>query len=737
MKKRVPVILLLSFVFSVSLMAQSEWLHKANAEFEMKAYDQAVLSYAEYLKVQPDDIQALQRIAESYEFINDLENAILWYDKVLSHSVTADYLFRYGKLLMRSGQYDKAKKQFLTYATVDKTVGGNYAKMCDYAFSKKEMAPLYKMLKLSINSEFAEFSPTFFQNELIYVSGRNDVPRNDAPAANAGKGRNNNYVYKSQFQADMTLAPPQYLRSWLKDNNGENEGPIAYSADGKWVAFVKNNYVDGVSLTSATPKKTDIYMASVLPNGDWEEAILFPFGGEFSNHYPCLSADGTTLFFSSNRPGGEGGYDLYQSTKKNGVWTAPRNLGSTINKPGNEITPYLDESELYFSSDYLMGFGGYDVFKAVIDDRAWVISNLGTGVNTPSNDFGFIYRQQLGTGFLVSDREGNENIYRATKTSNDLSISIKDASSGMPLPHSVLDFKHCGKGVYKTNEKGQLVLKASGSLECRVVVMREGYESHEIQLDKNSISTGFIEVELFKKGEKYEGSIIDGLSDGPVAGATIRAINQTEGTKIETISDERGVYSIALKPQSKYMITFSKIGYVDVTIKPDTKDGTDKSILGSLLLFPTTTSGTGEPSPTVSTPTVPSVPSVPTVSQPTPSVPSPTAPPQGEPVVATPIISTPTTPSPTPTTSVVEGYAVQLLSLSVGNSKTPKGLNTIQGMVNRIYIKSDETWKRYRVGVYTTREEAEQVKAYVREMGFKKAYVVEEDATGNIQDAGL
>ncbi len=721
MKNILPIIFGILFLLPISLFAQNEFLHQGNAEYVMRDFDQAVVSYAEYLKSKPKDKETLLRMATSYEHLNDLENAAVWYEKALSYSVTTENILKYGKLLMRLGQYENAKKQFLGYSTVDKTVGSNYAKMCDNAFAKKEMMPLFRVSKLPISSDSPDFSPTIFNNSLVYVSGRTDIPRADAANNNAGKNPTNNYIFKSEFVNGAVVLESDYVRSWFRDNNGENEGPISYSPDGKWVAFVKNKYKKGNSITTEQGNKTNIYIAELTQNGDWETEVAFPFSGDYSNHYPSLSADGSTLFFSSDKPGGQGGFDLYQSTKKNGVWTEPRNLGNKINTPGNEISPYIDESELYFSSDYHMGFGGYDVFKAVIEDRTWVLSNLGTGVNTPSNDFGYIYSKRDLRGFMVSDRDGDEDIFVVSKTASDLNILISDGADKKPIPSAVLDFSKCGQGFYRANADGRFGIKASEGLECKVIIMRDGYENYELELDKKSIALGIVEVQMFRKGEKYDGNVVDGNTDEAVANATVRVFNQTDGTKMETRTNADGIYYLGLKPNSRYMITFSKKGYVDVTVKPETKDGSDKSILGTLNLFPT--SASGMPSvPSPSPPTVPTVVTTPTV----PTTPS-------SPTIPT-VVNTPQPPSVPSPTSINSGFAIQLITLSSGNKKRPDGLEKIQGMVTKIYTKSDEKWRRYRVGVYGTREEAKQVRAYVRAMGFSSAYIVEEDATGLIQD---
>ncbi|MEQ9023058.1 MAG: hypothetical protein RLN82_09915, partial [Pseudomonadales bacterium] len=141
---------------------------------------------------------------------------------------------------------------------------------------------------------------------------------------------------------------------------------------------------------------------------------------------PAFSPDGTTLYFSSTRPGGYGGADLYQAkVNRRGRWVDVRNLGPEINTTGDDVFPYVSEDgSLYFASDGHPGFGKLDMFRAVREGGHVQIENLGKPMNSSADDFGF-YQFDLQKGFFTSNRRGGkgvDDIYTYVNDDPDLKI---------------------------------------------------------------------------------------------------------------------------------------------------------------------------------------------------------------------------------------------------------------------------------------------------------------------------
>ena len=157
----------------------------------------------------------------------------------------------------------------------------------------------------------------------------------------------------------------------------------------------------------------DIYYSKKGTDGFWSEPVALENvnNPDTWETMPCISSDGKTLYFVSDRPGGYGGYDIYESKKdKNGVWGKPTNLGPNINTKYNEKTPFLhtDSQTLYFSSNSpdLAGLGGYDIYYSRRQsDGSWgKPQNMGFPINTEADDAGFFVSLDGRTGYFSSNK---------------------------------------------------------------------------------------------------------------------------------------------------------------------------------------------------------------------------------------------------------------------------------------------------------------------------------------------
>ncbi len=155
--------------------------------------------------------------------------------------------------------------------------------------------------------------------------------------------------------------------------------------------------------------KTILYRKKVGKKwGDFRTLPMYACADQCDLAYPFLSEDGTALYFSSNMPGGFGGWDLYVSYFENGYWGSPINLGPSINSEWDEVTPFISaDTVLFFSSDRLGGAGGFDVYQSTLMDAYWgAVSNIGTEINSSANELDFSHYNTKQTGFFSSDRAG-------------------------------------------------------------------------------------------------------------------------------------------------------------------------------------------------------------------------------------------------------------------------------------------------------------------------------------------
>ncbi len=585
------ILVLAVLMTSIQLPAQST-LKKANKEYELYAFNLAIKSYRKVLNKDPNNAMALARIADCYRHINQIDDAIQWYARAVEQKgIDPIHILNYGRALQSKGEYEKAKEWFLLYAEGQPMFGKHYATNCDFAISMRGIKPLYRVKNEYANSEASDFGATFFKDKIVYSSARTDIKRADnSKNSSDWIGNAANQLFVSSRDDKSFLRIPSLLRSDIR--NDFNEGPLCYSKDGKTVAYTKNNFIDGTRQIPSSGIELSIYLAEADADGDWGDAKPFPFNGSgYSSGYPAFADNGNTLYFASNRPDGYGGYDIYVTRRLGNGWATPENLGPVINSPGNELAPSLDGSSLFFSSDWHQGLGGFDVFRAEREADTWAkVYHLGNGVNSSRDDYNFIYDSENNIGYFTSNRlggKGREDIYQVTRMTDKLEIYVLDAKDRSPISGANVDFTSCGESVFATNSKGMYSFQALEGLECEVIISKQGYESFAL----NVISTGkrktrSFEVALIKEADKLIGKVINVTDNASVADVFVRATDQNSGEKIETKTNAGGSYSLALQPNTDYIIRYSKAGFLDTHNAVQTGNGTDKSLLGVIMFRP-------------------------------------------------------------------------------------------------------------------------------------------------------
>ncbi len=714
------------FLFSsVSLEAQNN-LKKANKQYELGAYNLAVRSYLEILEKEPKNGEALAKLADSYRYLNNMDEAAKWYRKAIQISgVDPIHIFEFANVLKAQGDYSRAKEWFLIFAEGRPVVGKQFAESCDFAASIQNVPSQYQLSNEFANSSESDFGPAFYNNQVVYSSARQDIQQANKVTENNWEGIAKNQLLISSIDQNDFLGRPSYLHAKLKANF--NEGPVSYSANGRVVAFTKNNFNNSTRQIPGSGMELSIYIADVTNEGDWDNARAFPFNGSgYSSGFPYLSADGKTLYFASDRPDGFGGYDIYVSYFIGTSWSTPENMGPVVNSQGNEITPAVIGSDLFFASDWHHGLGGFDIFRAERDNGIWKnVYHLGNGVNSSYDDYSYTYHKEFNRGYMVSNRpggKGNEDIYRLKKTSENMLIFVTDQKTGDPIPNAIIDFTACGEPVFKTNEKGEYYFKALNGMSCEILISKEGYRSYNFKLNASSEPAESFEVQLIAETvadpNDYLGKIVDATSNKSVKNVRIKATDQLSGLVIETTSDDRGDYRLPLDPERDYLIRYSKAGYLDIHQQVSTQNGTDKSVLGvvsfppagtnTVNTTPSNNSGSGVET-TTTTPNEPAEIVEVVTNTTTVTIPAPPPPPVDEMAIAT-----------------QKGYSVQLAAVPDGQSVEVNKYAPMSTAGN-VYGRNEGIYKKVRVGIFSTRAEAQAAQAQAKSNGFKSAFIVKEE----------
>lgn len=694
---------LIALCLALALPAQfRSALKKANKQYELHAFNLAIESYKEALSRRPDNAEALGKLADCYRHLNQMEEAAKWYVQALKQKDYAKVdLFNYGKVLKALGQYEEARKQFLKYARDYPNEGDHFAKSCVFAQQQQTTTSAYSINLEFINTSASEFGPTFYGQQVVYSSARNDIQR----SSSNWTGKSNNQLFVANIGSSGYLESPLFLRN--NQRNEYNQGPVAFSPDGTMVVYTKNNFVDGTRQIPSSGTELSLHIATVNQNGDWGNSIPFPYNGaNFSTGYASFSSDGQILYFASDRPDGFGGFDIYMSRRMGNTWGTPENLGSRVNSPGNEITPYIAGDQLFFASDFHHGLGGFDVFRAeqTNGNGRWMqIYHLGNGVNSPRDDYGFVYDEFRNNGYLTSNRtggRGNEDIYKVSKSADNVIVRVINASDGTPIPNAIIDFSNCNEGTYNTNANGLYSFQAVQGLNCNIMVRKEGFQNGTLQITAQGLQRNReYEVPLNRMGEDYPGQVLNYTTRLPAQGVTVIATNTGTGAQTSATTDQNGYYTLGLSKNAVYVLRFTGPGYKDSNITVQTNDGFDRSILGVISLLPSTAAGGGGYQPPTD-------------------------------IGGTP--TSPTTPTDPGGAVIPSGFSVQVAALS------KPALEQFDELSNygQLYYKKEGSSYKIRVGVYDNRMEAESALRLVKSQGYRQAFIVAEEGSTAAKGVG-
>ncbi len=663
------------------LVGQVQAQRKADKEYELKAFSRAIQSYLRYINQNPADGEAMAKLADCYRHLNEIEEAEEWYERAFSAPQTVDpihYLY-YGKVLMSAEKYDLAAREFRRFGQVSPEYGNHYYERAIYASRNSRRVARYDILPLDgINTSASDFGPTFFKNnQIAYSSARLDA--NASTSSWTGKAKNQVFVANDEqgsLKTERLLRPQANIR--------DGEGPISYASDGRTVVITRNNFVDGTRMISSSGMKLDLYIADVGYDGNWSEEREFPWNGsDFSTGFGHLAADGNTLYFASNRPGGVGGFDIYVSYKTANDWSPPELLPNTINSLGDEISPYFDGRTLYFASTWHEGYGGYDIFQSERNNQEWSVArNMGVGINSSYDDLGFIFDGVRNLGYFVSNRKegrGNEDIYKVSRETNEVIVRVLNATDNMPINGAMIDFSDCQKGIYETDANGIFNFRADEELNCRLLIRKPGYTTAALQLSGISIRDNKnYEVVLENEADRYEGLVVDVDTRIPIDQMLVQATNQQNRSTYETYTDQKGNYKLPLQVNAYYTVRYSKIGYADRSRNVSVRDG-GRNVLGIVEMRRTSS-------------------------------------------------TTPTTPAVDPVSPSIDdlpdlGYAVQVSA----TDKLDLDKYAVLNVHGNVYYVKDKGLFKIRVGVFLSKSEAGILAEKLGSSGYKGAFVVEEE----------
>lgn len=382
------------------------------------------------------------------------------------------------------------------------------------------------------------------------------------------------------------------------DINGKyHDGAPTFTPDGKTMIFSRNNR-DGQSKAGLVDLK--IYSAQ-LNRGRWEEAKELSFNSDdFSNCHPTLSADGNLLFFSSNRPGGYGGMDIYVVKKAGENWGSPINLGPNVNSAEDEIFPFLTASNiLYFSSNGWKGMGGLDVYSVQMEGmEASYLLPLPAPINSAYDDFAYTSDKRERKGYLTSNRpggKGQDDIYRWNFNGvrpQLANVCVVDKATGIRISDANLKIRLSQEAAWSAaenetpTEQEYVVLytekfidKAPAFKSCEVKAPVLPGENYLVEVTKNGYlplrklvsSTEMLATPEYlipieaSSTTNFTGLVRDMVTDKALPGTTVSVLDKCADIITEYRTDGNGSFSFRMDCKCEYEVVAQKSGFSEQT----------------------------------------------------------------------------------------------------------------------------------------------------------------------------
>ena len=502
MKTKYTIILLFYYLFCFS---QTTQLTTADKKYDEYSYIDAIKIYEKVANKGYKSEELFKKLGNSYYFNGELDKATKWYDELfkMKQKVEPEYYFRYAQSLKSIKNYDEANKYLDKFNELtNDSRGERYAKNKLYLKEIDENSFKYKMDTTSLNSEFSDYGPAYFDNKIVFSSARTE----GALYSKIHDWTNQNFtdLYAATLNENGTFGT---IENFSKNINAKyNESTPTFSKDGKTMYFTRNNFLNGKrGKDNDRTTLVKIYKAEFI-NGEWDNIQELPFNSDnYTTAHPSLSNDGKTLYFASDMPGGYGGSDIYKVSINENSYGKPENLGNIINTEGRESFPFISSNNtLYFASEGLLGLGGLDVYESKLENGIFEKpKNLGKPINSSMDDFGLIIRDNK--GFFSSNRDngkGFDDIYSFAKCQQNVTGTITDFDTKEPLSNARVEL--LDENLNKINEifadeKGHYYFNLDCNTKYIIRAFKEEYETDEKTVTTNKVDENEMIVNLSLK----------------------------------------------------------------------------------------------------------------------------------------------------------------------------------------------------------------------------------------------
>ena len=422
MKTTKSILFALAMTISVCILTgcgADSYMKKGDKYYALGEYYDAATQYkkaysATSAKDRDDRGKRALKMAECYRRLNYTQKAVAAYNNAIRYKQTDSLTFLYlGQQLMKTGNYKEAAKAF--QRMLDSVPQCQQAqiglKSATSAPKWKEQGSQYTVKKENFfNSRRADYSPMLAgdnNDQLFFTSTRNQAQGDELSGIT---GTKNGDIFVSVKDEKGKWTKPEAVQGEL--NTEYDEGACAFTPDSKTM------YLTQCLADPSYPRFATICKSN-RADASWSKGTTETLTKDTLSSYahPAVSPDGEWLYFTSDMPGGMGGYDIWRVRIGGKSMGGVENVGTPINSEGDEMFPtFRPNGDLYFSSDGHPGMGGLDIFIAKPDSlgNGWTLEHPGYPLNSQGDDFGMTFEGLHNRGFFSSNRgdaKGWDHIY--------------------------------------------------------------------------------------------------------------------------------------------------------------------------------------------------------------------------------------------------------------------------------------------------------------------------------------
>ena len=485
------------------MTAQNKDTQNADKLFNRLEFVDAIEAYNKLVENGKANVYVYKQLGDANYKIFATEEAEKWYAKALETSQDSETIYNYSQMLKANGKYDQSSKWMQKFA--DMNPKDDRAKAFknnpDFIPGILEGEKKYELKTLGFNVEGSDFGGTVNNEILYFTSARNNARRNYGW---------NEEPYLDVYQVSLTLNDEDQEADLVEGNinTKHHEGTVAFSPDGNTMYFSRESYFEGEYEKDKDSKSkfSVLYLYKATKDGvKWSNVEPLHINKtNYNISAPTMSADGKTLYFHSNMPGGFGLEDIYKvSVNDDGTVGEPENLGDKINTEGSEKYAFISsENTLYFSSNGHLGLGGLDVFFV---SESGTIENVGVPINSNSDDFAFTINDETGEGFVSSNRpggKGGDDIYgikRLEPCNVMVKTSVIDSETGDPLSGVAVVIKDSNDRIVlseTSDNKGQVIYEVTCEKSLEISGTLPDYEGNTLSFAGSQDEEVNLQLEL-------------------------------------------------------------------------------------------------------------------------------------------------------------------------------------------------------------------------------------------------